>query len=246
VAYFVLGLLEKALVLEDNEAINSTRTCEDTNISFQFDDSYRQEVEEGDGERVDAIVELAHRPCKFFSILLLNSNNTDDIYVILIFSVAPRCLRTLTEMGENIGHPELSDLVAIFLFQQRNPGIDIPEVSKCPKVLDQGYSYNSAVATFYAPSDLSGANGMHHQHIHASSSWRNGLPHYDCVFVEKDPTLPGFQGLFVAQVLLLFSFHYRNVYYPCALVQWFTPDARASRLANSSHPIWHQTNLQRL
>jgi len=27
----------------------------------------------------------------------------------------------------------------------------------------------------------------------------------------------------VAQVLLLFSFHYRNVYYPCALVQWFTP-----------------------
>ena len=43
------------------------------------------------------------------------------------------------------------------------------------------------------------------------------------VFVEKDPTLPGFQGLFVAQVLLFFSFHYRNVYYPCALVQWFTP-----------------------
>ena len=125
-------------------------------------------------------------------------------------------------MGESIGHPELPDLVAIFLFQQRNPGIDIPEISECPKVFDQGYSYSSAVATFYAPSDLSGANGMHRQRIHASSSWRNGSPRYDCVFVEKDPTLPGFQGLFVAQVLLLFSFHYRNVYYPCALVQWFT------------------------
>ncbi|KIM57742.1 hypothetical protein SCLCIDRAFT_129735, partial [Scleroderma citrinum Foug A] len=85
------------------------------------------------------------------------------------------------------------------------------------------YSFNSAVATFYAPSDLSGVNGMHQQCIHASSLWRNGSSHYDCVFVEKDPTLPGFQGIFVAQVLLFFSFHYQNVYYPCALVQWFTP-----------------------
>lgn len=124
-------------------------------------------------------------------------------------------------MGENIGHPELPDLVAIFLFQQRNPGIDIPDISKCPKVLDQGYSYSSAVATFYAPSDPSGVNGMLRQRVHASS-WRNGSPRYDCAFVEKDPTLPGFQGLFVAQVLLLFSFDYRNVHYPCALVQWFT------------------------
>ena len=112
-------------------------------------------------------------------------------------------------MGQGVGHPELPDLVATFLFQQRNPGaIDIPDVSKCPKVVDPGYSFNSAVTTFYAPSDLSGVNGMHWQHIHASSLWRNGSPRYDCVFVEKDPTLPGFQGLFVAQVLLLFSFHY--------------------------------------
>ncbi|KAI6159321.1 hypothetical protein EDD17DRAFT_1778999 [Pisolithus thermaeus] len=40
---------------------------------------------------------------------------------------------------------------------------------------------------------------MHHQCIHASPSWRNGAPCYDCVFVEKDPTLPGFQGLYVTQ-----------------------------------------------
>jgi len=125
-------------------------------------------------------------------------------------------------MDQGVGHPELPDLVATFLFQQRNPGVDIPDISKCPKVVDPGYCFSSAIATFYAPSDLSGVNGMHRQCIHATSSWRNGSPCYDCVFVEKDPTLPGFQGLFVAQILLFFSFHYRNVHYPCALVQWFT------------------------
>ncbi|KIJ58570.1 hypothetical protein HYDPIDRAFT_66603, partial [Hydnomerulius pinastri MD-312] len=78
------------------------------------------------------------------------------------------------------------------------------------------FSYNSAVATFYAPSELSGANGMYCQHIRACSSWCNGPPHYDCVFAEKDPSLPEFCGLFVAQVLLFFSFSYCNVFYPCA------------------------------
>ncbi|KAI6038103.1 hypothetical protein EDC04DRAFT_2868504 [Pisolithus marmoratus] len=144
------GLLDKPLIPQDNEA------------------------EDDDSERVDAVVQLAHKP-------------------------SPRKLRTLAEMGQDIGHPELPDLVSIFLFQQRNPGVDVPDISKCPKAIDQGYSFSSAVATLYAPSDFSGANGMHCQCIHASPSWRNGAPCYDCVFVEKDPTLPGFQGLYVAQ-----------------------------------------------
>ncbi|KAI6168508.1 hypothetical protein EDD17DRAFT_1772901 [Pisolithus thermaeus] len=150
------GLLDKPLIPQDN-------VHEDT--SFQ-DDPYPQEAEDDDSERVDAVVQLAHKP---------------------------------SEMGQEIGHPELPDLVSIFLFQQRNPGVDVPDISKCPKAIDPGYSFSSVVATFYAPSDLSGANGMHCQCIHASPSWRNGAPCYDCVFVEKDPTLPGFQGLYVAQ-----------------------------------------------
>ena len=107
-------------------------------------------------------------------------------------------------MGKDVGHPELPDLVATFLFHQSNPHKDLPDVSKCPRVTDPGYSFNSAIATFCAPSDCSGVNGMHWQHIHATSSWRNGPSRYDCIFVERDPTLPGFQGLYVAQVLLFF------------------------------------------
>ncbi|KAI6097698.1 hypothetical protein EDD16DRAFT_1697820 [Pisolithus croceorrhizus] len=162
------GLLDKPLIPQDN-------VHEDT--SFQ-DDPYLQEAEDDDSERVDAVVQLAHKP-------------------------SPRKLRTLAEMGQDIGHPELPDLVSIFLFQQRNPGVDVPDISKCPKAIDPGYSFSSAVATFHAPSDLSGANGMHCQCIHASPSWRNGAPRYDCAIV------------------LLFSLS--NVHYPCALVQWFTP-----------------------
>ena len=109
-------------------------------------------------------------------------------------------------MGQGVGHPELPDLVATFLFQQRNPGaIDIPDVSKCPKVVDPGYSFNSAVTTFYAPSDLSGVNGMHWQHIHASSLWRNGSPRYDCVCRKRpySSRIPGIICGTGATILLL-------------------------------------------
>ncbi len=58
-------------------------------------------------------------------------------------------------------------------------------------------------------------------------SWRNQGPRYDCVFVETDPDKPGFQGLHVARVLLLFSFEYRGLTYPCALIHWFTKTEEA-------------------
>ncbi|KAJ6544946.1 hypothetical protein B0H10DRAFT_2386391 [Mycena sp. CBHHK59/15] len=63
--------------------------------------------------------------------------------------------------------------------------------------------YNSARAVFYAPSDVSGIGGMHHERIRAVNSWYCGPPRYDCVFIEHDPNALG-------------------VDYPCALVHWFS------------------------
>ncbi|KAG1889698.1 uncharacterized protein F5891DRAFT_1131776 [Suillus fuscotomentosus] len=83
--------------------------------------------------------------------------------------------------------------------------------------------FNSAVATFCAPSDICGVNAMQRQHIHSCRSWYNGPARHDCIFAEKDPSLPGFQGLYVAQVILFFSITYRGQLYPCALVRWFAP-----------------------
>lgn len=81
--------------------------------------------------------------------------------------------------------------------------------------------FHSATAVFYAPSDLSGINGMKREIIRAAPSWRNGHPRYDCVFVETDPDNPGMRGLDVARLILLFSFDYEETTYPCALVHWF-------------------------
>jgi len=140
--------------------------------------------------------------------------------MIFDLNLDPQHYRTFDEMGNTIGCPELPDLVSQFVFQQCNPQVvDIPE--NCPQILEKAYSYKSAVATFHAPSDLCGIEGMQRQHIYASPSWRNGPPHYDCVFVEKNPSLVGFHGLFVAQVVLFVSFSYYNIFYPCALVEWF-------------------------
>ena len=96
------------------------------------------------------------------------------------------------------------------------------DIAECPDFRGRINVFISASATFHAPSDYCSIAGMTTQKIHCTSSWRNGPARHDCVYAEKDPTLPGFKGLYVAQVVLLFSFEFRSVHYPCALVKWFT------------------------
>lgn len=133
----------------------------------------------------------------------------------------------LQELESHINCPHLHELVRRFLYAQHNPTSRVSEhevdISCCPIYSDKVEVFQSAVACFYAPSDLSGVNGMYCQCIRATPSWQGGPACYDCVFIEKDPTLPGFQGLHVAQVVPFFSFTHRVTYYPCALVHWFSP-----------------------
>ena len=93
---------------------------------------------------------------------------------------------------------------------------DLPEFNGTLSV------YNSTVATFYAPSDLSGISGMHHERIRTISSWRGEEPQYDCIFISTDPTKEGMRGMDVAHVHLFFSFKYCNILYPCALIWWYS------------------------
>jgi hypothetical protein len=88
-------------------------------------------------------------------------------------------------------------------------------------------TYNSAVAMFYAPSDLSGAGGMRKERIRAVSRWRGGCPRLDTVLLKPsskyaseppyndEPTVNSFS---VARVRLFFSFEYNHASYECALV----------------------------
>ncbi|KAI6142986.1 hypothetical protein BKA82DRAFT_4331329 [Pisolithus tinctorius] len=75
--------------------------------------------------------------------------------------------------------------------------------------------FHSATSTLYAPSDLSGLGGMHSECIWSPA-------HYDTIFLEKEPEIPGMGGLNVTRVFLFCSFHFDGIRYPCMLIQWFT------------------------
>ena len=131
----------------------------------------------------------------------------------------------MADVAKKTRCPTLPDLVAHFLYDQHTPvntsRVDV-DPSRYPRLMGKVYSYTFATAIFYASSDPSVTGGMCRQCIYTTPLWRNtGLEQYDCIFAEKNPTLPSFQGIFVAQVLHLFDFHFQNQLYPCALVHWF-------------------------
>lgn len=82
--------------------------------------------------------------------------------------------------------------------------------------------FHSAVATFFSPSDPSGIHGMRREHIRSTPSWRGHEKRHDCAFIVEDDSKPGIAGMSVVRVMLFFSFEFDGVFYPCALVEWFT------------------------
>ncbi|THH16005.1 hypothetical protein EW146_g4567 [Bondarzewia mesenterica] len=124
--------------------------------------------------------------------------------------------RRVGMLAEYLEIPNLQQLIQRFFYDQLNPGAVIAgseaNIDECPRfdASSKISVFHSVQALFYSPSDLCG---------HGEGS-RN-----DCIFAEKDAELPGMQGLHVAQVLLLFSFTYRQISYPCAIVKWFVPAA---------------------
>jgi hypothetical protein len=78
--------------------------------------------------------------------------------------------------------------------------------------------YHSAIARFYAPSDLCGAGGMLRERIRANPNWRGEYARYDTMFVETNADLDGMRGMVICRALLFFSFTFDDSYYPCALV----------------------------
>jgi len=81
--------------------------------------------------------------------------------------------------------------------------------------------YHSAVARYFAPSDLCGAGGMYQERIRSNPDWRNEHSRRDTVFIETGQG--GMQGMAVGRVQLFFSFASDREQYPCALVEWFIP-----------------------
>ena len=72
---------------------------------------------------------------------------------------------------------------------------------------------------------------MCRERIRSTSSWRNGPERRDCVYIVHDQDEQGFRGLYIARVLLFFKIKYRNIFYPCAWVSWF------STIGNKPSPV---------
>ena len=133
---------------------------------------------------------------------------------------------TLYEAGEQLQQPSFPRIVRKFLYTQLYPDSSIsPDdilQSSLPTIDTRINVFNSAIATFHAPSDISGITGMRHEHIRATASWRKGPARYDCVLVNVDPSIDGARGFEIARVFLFFSFQHQGKEYPCALIQWYT------------------------
>jgi hypothetical protein len=122
-----------------------------------------------------------------------------------------------------IEQPEFPDLIRQFIYdQQHSDDVSNASISDLPICYGKITIYSSALATFHAPSDVSGIGGMRRERIRAVKSWRNGPGRYDTIFVNTDSSRDGMRGLDVARVRLFFSFSHDGVEYPCALVHWFS------------------------
>jgi hypothetical protein len=122
--------------------------------------------------------------------------------------------------------PSFPIMVRRFLYDQLYPNSNVAshllETTAYPAFNGNIAIFYAAVATFRAPSDSHGVNGMRREYIRATPSWRGGAARYDCVFLNSNPELDGMRGLDVARVLTFFSFFYNAQEYQCALIHWFS------------------------
>lgn len=142
--------------------------------------------------------------------------------------------RDINSLATCVACPYLPALTRRFLYDQlrteADPISDDVELSECPAITTKVYVYHSAVAAFYAPSDVSGIRGMKRERIRSTPSW-NKHERRDTALVVMDESKAGFGGLDVVRILLFFSFVHRGTEFQCALVHWF------KRIGSQPDPI---------
>jgi hypothetical protein len=119
------------------------------------------------------------------------------------------------------------------LYEQAHPasnlsGADI-DLESCPHFSGCFSVFDSAVATYYLPSDTLGQVGVYREWICAtpSQSWSMSMvPRHNCVLVATDTKAPSFLSMQVTHVHLLLSVTHHNTVIPCALINWFISDGK--------------------
>ena len=96
-----------------------------------------------------------------------------------------------------------------FLFHHNHPDSEQAptNIEDLPLFEGEIKVHHSAIATYYVPSDLCGAGGLHHELIWLTPSF-HGHGRCDTVFVVLDESKKGMEGMEIGHVLLFFSFQY--------------------------------------
>ena len=117
--------------------------------------------------------------------------------------------KALHDLARYINEPDFPFAFLQFLYSRRHPNRPIPDdLAVRLDFTGKIRVFHSAIACFYAPSDLCGPAGMYRQRIRSNPSWY-GCPRRDTVFVVQDEDRPGMDGLLVARVHLFFSSYRR-------------------------------------
>ena len=133
---------------------------------------------------------------------------------------------------DQVNKPNLMHLIQEFIYEQQHPGSSACDITNLPQFYEKITIHTTAIATFHAPSDLSGVGGMKHEHIHAVGHWRKDPGCYDTMIINTasnnasdntgDLSVHGILGLEVACAHLFFLFALDGVKYQCTLVHWFS------------------------
>ena len=156
---------------------------------------------------------------------MLKFAGIDHPHILIGFLIERDYPSTLDMLSAHIQQPSFPRLLRHFLYDQIHPNsVFSAEIAldDCPQFYGLISVFHSAVAWFYAPSDICGAGGMYHECIRSTPVWHSEYPRYDTVFIETDRDLPGMEGLAVGRVFLFFSFTFQDVHYPCALIHWYS------------------------
>ena len=142
--------------------------------------------------------------------------------------IEPRYPRNLHQLATFIHQPGFPLALRRFLFTLNHRDQAPAEHDNLPSFEGEIRVYHSAVATFYAPSDLCGAGGLRRERIRSTPSF-HGSERRNTVFVVLDEEKSGMEGMEIGQVLFFFSFHYRRKDYACALINWYVHDDEPDR-----------------
>ncbi|KAF8263103.1 hypothetical protein EI94DRAFT_1773032 [Lactarius quietus] len=128
----------------------------------------------------------------------------------------------LHDLAAHINQPKFPLTFTQFLYKHRHPEEPIAPstIEECPAFDGVIKVHHSAVARFYAPSDLSRSGGLRHERIRSMPNFF-GHPRCDTIFVVTNNSQPGMKGMEIGCVLLFFSFEYRREKFSCALINWF-------------------------